>query len=194
MTTDPETSTAVRGRALRETATAVGVVLGLVFVGVEIRTNTTAVQGATLHGISDQSLNLQISIATDEHLVRLMPQIIRDGAIPDDFGVEDQYRAMLTFRSLLKVSENRFRQARLGTVPEGGVEQFGTRSLLYATPYFRAIWPIVRGSISGDFARFLTEEYGLPMDEIDRGSMNGGTHTPPNSRRWCMAPDLDASS
>lgn len=148
----------------------VGVVLGLVFVGVEIRTNTKAVQGATLQGISDQSLSLQISIATDEHLVRLMPQIILGGAVPDDFGQEDQYRVTLTYRSLLKVSENRFRQTSLGTVPEGGVEQFGVRSLLYATPYFRDIWPIVRGSITGDFARFLAEEYGLQMDPRSGGT------------------------
>ena len=170
MTIAPERSTGTRGKVLRETATAVGVVLGLVFVGVEIRSNTTAVQGATLQAISDQSLDLQISIATDEHLVRLMPQIILGGAIPDDFTQEDQYRATLTYRSLLKVSENRFRQTRLGTVPAGGVEQFGVHSILFATPYFRAAWPIVRGSISGEFARFLAEEYELEADPRSAGT------------------------
>ena len=38
--------------AIRETLTGLGVVLSLIFVAVEIRTNTDAIRGATIQGIA----------------------------------------------------------------------------------------------------------------------------------------------
>lgn len=151
-----------RGRAIRETGAAVGVILSLVFVGIEIRANTTAVQGATLHGIADQSISIQMSIVADENLVRLMPQIIGGGLVPEDLTDEDRYRVLVTYLSILRVGENRFRQASLGTVPDGGFDQFGGRSVLFDTPYLRQLWPVIRGNFTDEFTQFLESEYGLP--------------------------------
>ena len=47
--------------AIRETLTGLSVVLTLLFVAVEIRSNTDAVRGATIQGIADQYLNITIA-------------------------------------------------------------------------------------------------------------------------------------
>jgi len=150
-----------RGSMIREAVTALGVVLGLVFVGVEIRANTAAIQGATLQGISDQSMNLQMQFATDEHLVRLMPQIIGDSILPSDLSEEDQYRALVAYLSIVRVAENRFQQAGLGTVPYEGAEQFGGGSVLYTTPYLRSLWPLLRGNFAEPFVEYFEVTNGL---------------------------------
>ncbi len=150
-----------RIRMLGEAATALGVILGLLFVGVEIRANTAAVQGATLQAISDQSMGLSMQFVTDEHLVRLMPQILEDSLVPSDFGPDDRYRLNAAYGAILRVGENRFQQTALGTVPESGVEQFGRQSSLYSTPYLRAIWPSIRNTLSEGFVQYLEATYGL---------------------------------
>lgn len=154
-------SSSRRGRAIRETAAALGVILSLLFVGIEIRANTRAVQGSTLQGIADQSIDLQMSIVENDNLVRLMPRIIEGELLPDSLDSQDRYRVLVTYLSILRVAENRFRQAELGTVPEGGYEQFGGRSILFGTPYFRELWPIVRSNVTDEFAAFLEREYRL---------------------------------
>ena len=146
---------------IREGAAALGVVLGLVFVGVEIRANTAAIQGSTLQGISDQSTNLQMQFATDEHLVRLMPQIIGDSILPSDLGEEDQYRALVAYLSIVRVAENRFQQAGLGTVPDEDPEQFGAGSVLYTTPYLHDLWPFIRGNFAPSFVEYFERVNGL---------------------------------
>jgi len=63
--------------------------------------------------------------------------------------------------SIVRVAENRFQQVAIGTVPGAGIEQFGGRSVLFTTPYFRELWPILRVNFAEDFARFLEVEYRL---------------------------------
>lgn len=148
-------------RSVRELAAATGVVLGLVFVGIEIRANTAAIQGETLQGISDQSMNLQMQFATDPDLVRLMPQVIGDSILPGDLGDGDQYRVLVAYLSIVRVAENRFQQAKLGTVPGENVEQFGGSSVLYTTPYIRELWPTIRGNFAPDFLEYFERVNGL---------------------------------
>lgn len=149
------------GRALREAAAATGVILGLVFVGIEIRANTAAIQGETLQAISDQSTDLQMQFATDPELVRLMPRVIGDSILPSDLDDEDQYRVLVSYLSIVRVAENRYQQAALGTVPGEGVDQFGGTSVLYTTPYIRALWPIIRGNFAPDFLEYFERVNGL---------------------------------
>lgn len=150
------------GKTVREIAAALGVVLGLVFVGVEIRANTAAIRGETLQGISDQSTNLQMQLATDPDLVRLMPQVIGDSILPSDLEDQDQYRVLVAYLSIIRVAENRFQQAALGTVPGDDPDQFGGASVLYRTPYLRALWPVIRTNFAPDFLGYFEQAHGLP--------------------------------
>jgi hypothetical protein len=143
------------GKVVREVAAALGVVLGLVFVGVEIRANTAAIRGETLQGISDQSMNLQMQFATDPDLVRLMPQVIGDSILPSDLDNQDQYRVLVAYLSIIRVAENRFQQASLGTVPEDDPGQFGGASVLYTTPYLKALWPMIRMNFAPEFLEYF---------------------------------------
>lgn len=149
------------GKTIREIASALAVVLGLVFVGVEIRGNTVAIRGETLQGISDQSTNLQMQFATDPDLVRLMPRVIADSIVPSDLDDQDQYRVLVAYLSIVRVAENRFQQATLGTVPGDDPEQFGGASVLYRTPYLKALWPVIRSNFAPDFLEYFERTHGL---------------------------------
>ena len=149
------------GRPIRELAAATGVILGLVFVGIEIRANTSAIQGSTLQGLSDQSTNLQMEFATDPDLVRLMPQVIGLGILPSALNQEDQYRVLVAYLSIIRVAENRFQQAMLRTVPGDGPDQFGQTSVLYSTPYLKALWPTIRGNFAPEFLEYFEAGNGL---------------------------------
>ena len=53
-------------------------------------------QGRGRAALRETLAAMGVTIATDEHLVRLMPQVIQAGIWPDDLGVEDQYRMLVT--------------------------------------------------------------------------------------------------
>ena len=50
----------------------ISVIASLVFVGMEISQNTTAVRGSTNQAISDQASELYLTIATDRNLACLV--------------------------------------------------------------------------------------------------------------------------
>ena len=58
-------------RQIFELTGLLSVVVSLVFVGFEIRQNTSAVRSATNIAISDQVIDISRDIATDERLSRL---------------------------------------------------------------------------------------------------------------------------
>ena len=66
----------------------VSVIASLIFVGMEIRQNTTAVRGATNQAISDQATELYLAMATDRNLARLTVKLY-DGALREDFDPID---------------------------------------------------------------------------------------------------------
>ena len=59
------------------------VIASLVFVGMEIRQNTTAVRGATNQAISDQVSELLLTIATDRNLAVLVAKLYEDAPRED---------------------------------------------------------------------------------------------------------------
>jgi hypothetical protein len=61
----------VKLRPLAELAGAVAVLLGLVFVGVELKQNTEAVQAATLQSMTDASQEYLLLLASDPDLNRI---------------------------------------------------------------------------------------------------------------------------
>ena len=66
----------------------VSVIASLIFVGMEIRQNTTAVRGATNQAISDQATELYLAMATNRNLASLTVKLY-DGAFRKDFDPID---------------------------------------------------------------------------------------------------------
>ena len=66
----------------------VSVIASLIFVGMEIRQNTTAVRGSTNQAISDQATELYLAMATDRNIARLTVKLY-EGALREDFDPVD---------------------------------------------------------------------------------------------------------
>ena len=85
----------------------VSVIASLIFVGMEIRQNTTAVRGATNQAISDQATELYLAIATNRNLASLTVKLY-NGAFRKDFDPIDDMQLFLTVMTGLRRVENIF--------------------------------------------------------------------------------------
>ena len=64
-------------KSIIELIGAVAVLIGLVFVGLELRQNTVAVQAATFQGMTDTSSNFLLTVALASYAKRI--QTMADG-------------------------------------------------------------------------------------------------------------------
>ena len=64
-------------RSVFETLGIGAVLIGLIFVGIEIRQNTVAIQAATMQGLTDASQEYMLLLASDSELA----EIVRKGRV-----------------------------------------------------------------------------------------------------------------
>ena len=135
-----------------------GVIASMIFVGVEIRQNTNAVHGATLHAVSQQSLDL-VMAGLDNPELRSAFRAANDGRpSPEQRNLLDWFIA-----AKLRADENRFRQVELGILDASSFQQLSNHQI-YRTPYFADYWARRRDVYAADFQSLVTREY-LPLSE-----------------------------
>jgi hypothetical protein len=109
----------------------IGVLLGLVFVGLEIRQNTDAVKGATIQALAEMSQENTI-VGIENPDLREAYRIVREFG-PDSLDA-DQIDVLGWYTTAsLRVMENRFHQVQLGTL-----DSFGTAG--GGEPFWRTVW------------------------------------------------------
>jgi hypothetical protein len=89
-----------------------GVVAGLIFLGVEIRQNTTALQAAAIQESTNVARQQILTLATNGELTRLTL------ASYDDLDPTDQRRLFWLDRSFWLGMQGQYRQWQLGVLPE----------------------------------------------------------------------------
>ena len=113
------------------------VIASLVFVGMEIRQNTTAVRGATNQAISDQVSELLLTIATDRNLAVLVTKLYED--VPrEDFDSIDDMQLFMTVMTGLRRVENIFLQLEDNILDERAFDRIGLS--FYRSVYGRQVW------------------------------------------------------
>lgn len=100
-------------KLLVEAGSAATVLLGLVFVGLELRQNTEAVEAATFQGLTDASSNYLLTIASDPELTRIFAA---GSADPSALSEPDAARFFLVSRSYWVRMQNVYSQWRRGTL------------------------------------------------------------------------------
>ena len=130
-----------RSTKVQQGIAAIGVVVSLVFVGLEVRENTRAVRGATIQGISDQGIMVLLDGAADPDWVRILAHLARGGEF-GNLSPEDQMRYNLRASATVRMMENRWRQTELGILGDLGlVVGTGSRNTVwYQSAHFRAFW------------------------------------------------------
>lgn len=144
--------------SIRELIAAGGVILSLLFVGLEIRDNTNAVRGATIQGISDQSIIVTLAIAEIPEMRSGYSKILagRD----EELTPAEEDAVTQLYSAAMRISENRFRQLDLGVLDSPS--SVGGGSVLYRVPFFRAYWANRRSAYPDDFVDYV-ERVLLPL-------------------------------
>jgi hypothetical protein len=133
-----------------------GVIASMVFVGVEIRQNTDAVRGATLHAVSQQSLDL-VMAGVDSPELRSAFTAARENRLSPE-----QKSLMNWFLSAkLRADENRFRQVELGILDASTFQQLSNHAA-YRMPYFAEYWVLRGDDFAADFQELVVREF-LPL-------------------------------
>ena len=152
------------GKKMGEMLAALGVIASMIFVGLEIRQNTVAVQGATLQAISDSYTGFihTNSLDSTQREIELM---VFAGALRDDL-TPDQHMQMLTnLIAWIGLLENTFVQHRLGLVDEAVFDAYGWNRNIHRTPYFQEWWnTYARAWVSSDFREFFEARVQIGAD------------------------------
>jgi hypothetical protein len=139
-------------KAIGQIAATLSVILSLGFVGYELRQNTAVAQFEAYTSFLQAVRDNEHLIASDPIITPLLVRVA-EGAPPEDFTLEEQFRLRATYQSLLRLWEGLFRSVQLGILPQSTLGVVGTTSL--ANPYFRSTWPNMRGSFSPEFVVFV---------------------------------------
>ena len=125
-------------KAVIELAGAIAVLIGLVFVGLELRQNTVAVQSATFQGMTNTSSDFLVAVASEPELRRVWAAALNS---PNDLSSEDRQIFAFLQQSLTLRMQNAFRQWQTGTLSDEDwrVYQQLTCSLAQ-NPLFRDYW------------------------------------------------------
>lgn len=104
-----------RLRGILDFAGGVAVLIGLIFVGLELRQNTAAVEAASLQNQTDASTDFLLLIAANEDLARIWTDATKD---PSQLSEIDSQRYFFIGRSRWLRMQNAYLQWRRGTLTD----------------------------------------------------------------------------
>jgi len=130
----------------------------MIFVGVEIRQNTDAVRGSTLHAVSQQSLDLVMAGVNNSELRSAFT-----AAGEGRFSPEQRSQLAWFISAKLRADENRFRQVELGILNASTFQQLSNHAA-YRLPYFAEYWAQNGDFFSADFQEIVVREF-LPLSQ-----------------------------
>ena len=125
-------------RAAIELAGAIAVLIGLVFVGLELRQNTKAVQAATFQGMTETSSDFLVTIASEPELRRVWSASF---ATPEELNEEDREIHAFLQNSFWLRMQNAFRQWQIGTLSDEDWLVYRNLSCGFARrPLYQEFW------------------------------------------------------
>jgi hypothetical protein len=148
----------VKNTSWVEVLTGIGIILSLIFVATEIRSNTRAVRGETMQGITSQSIDVTMALVTNAELRAAFARASA-GATTDLTPAEEDI-LVAWYSAIIRVAENRYRQRELGTFANTAAAGGGATS--YRIPFFRLYWENRRSTFPPDFAAYVDSTL-LPM-------------------------------
>ena len=137
----------------------IGVIAGIVFLAMELRQNTAAIQGATYQALADGQSNQQLGVAHDPELT---------SALRAAYGFEDlleveEFRVIFFYNALVQRLENTYFQWRTGLVDDRVFQSYGWTDRILNTEHFAVYWNLIGANFNTDpqFRRFFEENVDL---------------------------------
>jgi len=127
-----------RAQIIAQVLSTTAVVLGLVFVGYELRQNTAMMRGSTMQAISDTYVDYVTGLV-DPVPADLMRRL-HDGETTEDFTAVENTQITIMFNAFVQMLENSFLQHREGLVTEAVFDSYGWTWGMIQTPRFEEYW------------------------------------------------------
>ena len=108
-------------RNLIELLGAGAILMGLIFVGLELRQNTAAMQAATIQGLADSSQEQLLLLASNPELLEIQRKAVTD---PDQLSAIEAQQYFLVERTRWLRSHVAFQQFSRGTLGEEDWEPY----------------------------------------------------------------------
>jgi hypothetical protein len=141
---------------LGEFVAAIGVIVSLVYVAIQVRQNTRALRSSAIRELQAEVRQNAFALANDEALARIWRQANEDlGRLTEDERIRFFSLAMCQFSSY----ENLFFQHQSSTIDEETWQDFckGMRFAL-SHPGYRSYWANMRSIYSSRFQSFVERE------------------------------------
>tara|TARA_B100001250_G_scaffold363512_1_gene342890 strand:- start:197 stop:673 length:477 start_codon:yes stop_codon:yes gene_type:complete len=142
-------------REIFEIAGLIGVIGSLIFVGVEIRQNTSEIRGSTHQSVSEQINELYLTIAEDERLSKLVSEMIQNPNLRESLNLTDQLSLDFTVLTGLRRIENIYLQHLDGILSQDAFDRIGMR--FYRTKYAKQTWEKYKGGFDSNFVLFFVK-------------------------------------
>lgn len=128
-------------RSLEQLGAAVGVMLSLAFVGLEIRQNTRINRAAAVQAITTEIVQWQTAASQNDHWIRILG-FLENGGRYEDLSPEDVMRYRWVVTPTERFMEARFVQAQLGVIREDDLFAGGgvSNKAWFQSPHFLAFW------------------------------------------------------
>ena len=133
-----------------ELVAALGVIVTLAFVALEIRQNTNVARSASAQSIADQSYDAVMRLVDNDEL-RAAYLAGFDGNLTDE---QEQHLRMF-YNAVIRIQANRHEQIKLGIIDLELALSLGGRGDGYASPFFVDFWTEVKGRYPEDFQDYI---------------------------------------
>ena len=142
----------------KELVAALGVILSMIFVGLELRQNTVAVRAAARNELAAGSRDWLMTLAESPELADALGLWLT----PDsELTPTQESAARYAVRAMLRSVENVFFQVRAGILTEEALGSYGFRSGVLRGPRFREFWQGERDAYDPEFVALLEARLGL---------------------------------
>jgi len=160
------------GKTIREVVGTSTVVLGLLFVGLEVRQNTAAVRAASLQAVGEMSQANSLAFATSPELGAVLAAAL---SRPDSMTPQEYLMMAGLVLGGFRTMETRFRLVDMGVLDADELFISGGASALYRSAWVKAWWEEDgRAAHSPDFVEWYDRNVqSLPLYEpppVLRGS------------------------
>ena len=143
-------------------AANLGVLVGIIFLSIEIRQNTAAIRGTAIQTAATLSREQMFVIAQDAELSRIA---VLGSTSPADLDPVEAFRLSYLVRSFWVGMQANYRQWVLGILPEEEWAYYGrTMCAIYGTPGGHAFWQADRQLFIPEFVE-VVEKCDPPADD-----------------------------
>jgi hypothetical protein len=146
-------------RRVGEAVAALGVILSLVFVGLQLRQSAVVASAQATQDLAAMSQDFLLTLGTDPNASRILNATF--------FGLgevtsEEARRAQFLMIAWIRRAESAYSQVQRGLLPTSALDAYGMAEIVarFENPRFIDFWSPRRSSMSPDFVRYVEERSG----------------------------------